>query len=434
MATWWITEAIPIAATALIPLVLFPFLDILQIKPAASPYANPVIFLFLGGFMIAAALERCGLHRRLALAILRTVGTGPTNLIAGFMIATAFLSMWVSNTATVVMMLPTAMSVVRVADNEMSADESSSFGKALLLGLAYAANIGGMATLIGTPPNALLAGFMQETYGLSIGFGEWMLFGVPLVALALPVTWLVLVRVLFPLRGARFVRGRAVIDQETAELGRASRAEWVVGTITALVALSWIFRPILARVVPGISDPGIAIAGAIVLFMVPVSLRPWRRALDWESAERLPWGVLILFGGGLSLAAAVSSTGVAEWIGHSISRWQGLSMVLLIVAVTTIIVFLTELTSNTATAAAFLPIVASIALGLGGAPLALALPAAIAASCAFMMPVATPPNAIVYGSGRLVISEMARAGIWINVFMILLIDLMVWFIGIPVLS
>ncbi|MBW3670722.1 MAG: anion permease [Acidobacteria bacterium] len=305
---------------------------------------------------------------------------------------------------------------------------------ALLLGLAYAANIGGMATLIGTPPNALLAGFMLETYGLSIGFGEWMLFGVPLVALALPVTWLFLVRVLFPLGEARFVRGQAVIDQEMAELGRASRTEWIVGTITAIVALSWIFRPILARAVPGISDAGIAITGALVLFMVPVTLHPWRRALDWESAERLPWGVLILFGGGLSLASAVSSTGVAEWIGHSISRWQGLSMVLLIVAVTTIIVFLTELTSNTATAATFLPIVAAIAIGLGGAPLALALPAAIAASCAFMMPVATPPNAIVYGSGRFVISEMARAGIWINLFMILLVDLMVWFIGIPVLS
>lgn len=434
MATWWITEAIPIAATALIPLVLFPLLGILQIKPAASPYANPVIFLFLGGFMIAAAIERCGLHRRLALAILRTGGTGPMNLVGGFMIATAFLSMWVSNTATVVMMLPTAMSVIRVADREMRAGESRSFGKALLLGLAYAANIGGMATLIGTPPNALLAGFMLETYGVSIGFGEWMLFGVPLVALALPLTWFLLVRVLFPLGAVRFARGRAVIDQEMSELGKASRAEWIVGSITALVALSWIFRPLLARAVPGISDAGIAIAGALLLFAVPVAIHPWRSALDWENAERLPWGVLILFGGGLSLAAALSSTGVAEWIGDFISQWQGLSLLVLIVMVTAIIVFLTELTSNTATAATFLPIVASIAIGLGGAPLALALPAAISASCAFMMPVATPPNAIVYGSGRLVIAEMARAGIWINLFMIILVDLMVWFVGLPVLS
>lgn len=434
MATWWITEAIPIAATALAPLVLFPLLGILQIQEAASPYANPVIFLFLGGFLIAAALERCGLHRRMALTILRMVGTGPASLVGGFMIATAFLSMWVSNTATVVMMMPTAMSVLSVAEREMSESDARSFGKALLLGLAYAANIGGIATLIGTPPNALLAGFMLETYGLEIGFGEWMLFGVPLVAVALPFTWQLLVRVLFPLGQARFPRGRAIIDSEMAELGPTSRDEWIVGTVTAVVALCWIFQPLIAGAVPGLSDAGIAIGGALILFAVPVSIRPWRRALDWESAERLPWGVLILFGGGLSLASAISSSGVAEWIGHSIARWEGLSLVVMIIVVTTVVVFLTELTSNTATAATFLPIVGSIAIGLGDAPLSLAIPAAVAASCAFMMPVATPPNAIVYGSGRITIAEMARAGIWLNLFMIVLIDLLVWFVALPLLS
>ena len=434
MAVWWITEAIPIAATALVPLVLFPLLGILPIQATASPYANPVIFLFLGGFLIAAALESCGLHRRIALTILRTVGTTPVNLVGGFMIATALLSMWVSNTATVVMMLPTALSVLHVADREMPEQDARHFAKALLLGLAYAANIGGIATLIGTPPNALLAGFMLETYGISIGFGEWMLVGVPLVLVALPFTWILLVRLLFPLGEARFARGRAVIDKEMTELGPTSRAEWIVGTVTTLVAISWIFRPLLARIVPGLSDAGIAIAGALILFAIPVSVRPWIRALDWESAERLPWGVLVLFGGGLSLATAISSSGVAEWIGHAIAGWEAVPLVAMIVIVTTVIVFLTELTSNTATAAAFLPIVASIAVGLGEAPLALAIPAAIAASCAFMMPVATPPNAIVYGSGRLVIGEMVRAGIWLNVFMIVVVTLIVWFVALPLLN
>lgn len=434
MATWWITEALPIPATSLLPLFLFPLLGILPIQSAASPYANPVIYLFLGGFLIAAALERCGLHRRMALTILRLVGTQPSNLVGGFMIATAFLSMWVSNTATVVMMLPTALSVAKVADNEMEPAESRAFSKALLLGLAYAANIGGIGTLIGTPPNALLAGFMLETYQVSIGFVEWMIVGVPLVAVALPFTWLLLVRVLFPLGEARFSRGEAVIEREMAELGRTSRSEWIVGAITTLVALAWIFRPLLARIIPGLSDAGIAIGGALLLFALPVSIRPWRRALDWESAEKLPWGVLILFGGGLSLASAISSSGVAEWIGTSIATWEGLSILVMIVIVTTVVIFLTELTSNTATAAAFLPIVASIAIGLGYSPLSLVIPAAIAASCAFMMPVATPPNAIVYGSGRVTIAEMARAGIWINLFMIVLIGLVVWFIGLPLLD
>ncbi|MDX1582097.1 MAG: SLC13 family permease, partial [Thermoanaerobaculia bacterium] len=294
MAAWWITEAIPISATALLPLVLFPLLGILPISAAARPYANPVIFLFLGGFLIAAALERCGLHRRIAMTILRIVGTSPIRLVGGFMLATAFLSMWVSNTATVVMMLPTAMSVVRVADEEMKDHaQSAPFGKALLLGLAYAANIGGTGTLIGTPPNALLAGFMMETYGIAIGFVEWMMVGLPLVIVALPIVWLVLVKFLFPLSGVSFPAGREIVDREMEKLGPVTRGEWIVGSVTALVAFLWMTRPVVQRFVPGLSDAGIAIGGALVLFLVPIATRPWKPALDWERAERVPWGVLI---------------------------------------------------------------------------------------------------------------------------------------------
>lgn len=425
MAVWWITEAIPIPATALFPLALFPLLGIASIRDTASPYANPVIFLFLGGFLIAAALERCGLHRRIALTILRMVGTTAPALVGGFMTATAFISMWVSNTATVVMMLPTAMSVIAIAEREMNADDGKKFGKALMLALAYSANIGGIATLIGTPPNALLAGFMNETHGISIGFVEWMFFGVPLVVVALPLTWLILVRLLYPLKRAELSRGSEVIDREMKELGAMSRAEWIVGIVTTAVAASWIFRPVLERWVPGLSDAGIAVFGALLLFAVPVSADR-RRALTWEDTKSLPWGVLILFGGGLSLASAISTTGVADWIGNSIQRWEALPFFVIFVLVTVIVVFMTELTSNTATAAALLPIVASVSIGFGHDPMALAVPAAVAASCAFMMPVATPPNAIVYGSDRLTIADMAKAGLWVNLLMIVLIDIFAW--------
>jgi solute carrier family 13 (sodium-dependent dicarboxylate transporter), member 2/3/5 len=435
MAILWITEAIPIPATALLPLALFPILGILPISDAAGPYANPVIFLFLGGFLIAAALERCGLHRRMALAILRVVGSRPRNIVGGFMIATAFLSMWVSNTATVVMMLPTALSVLAVTEAEAEGGRSDAFAIALLLGLAYAANIGGLATLIGTPPNALLAGFMLETYGVTIGFVQWMAFGVPLVAVALPLAWALLVYVLHPLGSVRFGRrGSEVIASESRSLGPMTREEWVVGGITTMVALSWVFRPLLAGLIPGLSDAGIAISGAILLFAVPVRWKPLQTSIGWHDTQRLPWAVLILFGGGLSLASAIESTGVAAWIGGSMAAIRDVPLLVMVVLVTAVVVFLTELTSNTATAAAFLPVVASLALGLGSDPMLLALPTALAASCAFMMPVATPPNAIVYGSGRLTIPQMARAGLWLNFAMIALVDLLVLKWGLRVLG
>lgn len=424
MAIWWISEAIPIPATALLPLMLFPVLGIVPIDAAAAPYANPVIFLFLGGFLLAAALQRCGLHRRMALVIISIVGSGPRRLVAGFMVATAFISMWVSNTATVVMLLPTALSVLELIERAAEHDAATrrNLGIALLLSLAYAANIGGVGTLIGTPPNALLAGFLDEAYGIRIGFVRWMTIGVPLVLVALPVTWLLLTRVLHPLPVRAGGAAAEFIRAEVRALGPMSRSEMLVGGITLLTATAWLTRPLLERTVTGLSDAGIAIMGALLLFTVSLTQRGGA-LLTWDDAERLPWGVLILFGGGLSLASAIETTGLARWVGESLAGVGPWPLLGVIVLMTSVIVFLTELTSNTATAAAFLPVAASLSVGLGAPPSLLAIPVALGASCAFMMPVATPPNAIVYGSGRLTIPQMARAGVALNVVMIALITL-----------
>jgi sodium-dependent dicarboxylate transporter 2/3/5 len=431
MAIWWITEAIPIPATALLPLVLFPLLGVASITDTTGPYANPVIYLFLGGFLLAMALESCGLHRRLALSILAVVGTRPANLIWGFMAGTAFISMWVSNTATVVMMLPMATSVIALSRGGVEAvgAKVGTFEVALLLGIAYAANIGGLGTLIGTPPNALLAGFMLESYGIRIGFVEWMLLGVPLVAIGLPVAWLLLTRVLHPVGTDPVAGGAALLERERAALGPMSRPEWIVGTITALTATAWVTRPLFERHVPAMTDTGIAIAGALLLFIVPIGWRPLQVALTWKQAERLPWAVLILFGGGLSLAAAIQQTGLADWIGAELGGLAGWPVFAVVIVVTAVVLFLTELTSNTATAAAFLPVVASLAVGIGADPMLLAIPTALAASCAFMMPVATPPNAIVYGTGRLTIPQMATAGVWLNIFFMALIPVVVFLLA-----
>ncbi len=433
MAIWWVTEAIPISATALVPLVLFPPLHIAPIGDAASPYANPIIFLFLGGFMIAAALARCGLHRRMALTIIARVGTEPARLVGGFMLATAALSLWVSNTATVVMLLPMAEAVIELVEQGGGADGGDpGFATALLLGLAYAASIGGMGTLIGTPPNALLAGFLQQSYGIHIGFARWMLLGIPLVAVGLPLCWLLLTRVLFRFRLAEIPGGATFVRRQLADLGRPSRAEITAGLITAATALAWVTSPLLEKVVPGISDAGIALAGALLLFLVPVA--PGRASLMWKDVRGIPWGVLLLFGGGLSLAAAIQQTGLATWLGHAMAGTSGWPVPLVVAAVTALVVFLTELTSNTATAAAFLPVVGSLAIALGEPPLTLAIPAALAASCAFMLPVATPPNALVYGSERLTIPQMARAGFFLNLLFIALITVAALFLVPVVLS
>jgi sodium-dependent dicarboxylate transporter 2/3/5 len=427
MAIWWITEAVPIPVTALLPLIVLPVLGVGTIRETAAPYANPIIFLFLGGFMLAAALERSGLHRRFALAILRIAGGTPSRLVAGFMIATAFLSMWVSNTATTMMMLPIALSIIALPDDDAHSD--AALATTLLLGIAYAANIGGMGTLIGTPPNALLAGFLEETYGVTLGFAEWMLIGVPLVLVSLPLCWLWLCRGL-PNVGSGGVGGSSeLLATEWRKLGSLSRREVTVGVIAGATALTWMARPLLVQSLPGISDAGIAIAGATLLFLVPVDWRRLEFSLTWRDVERLPWGILILFGGGLTLAASIQRSGLADWIGLNLAAVEAWPLVGVVATVTIVIIFLTEINSNTATAATFLPIVASLALGIGLDPMALALPAALAASCAFMLPVATPPNAIVYASDRLPLTAMLRAGFVLNLGMVVAITVLVMVVG-----
>jgi solute carrier family 13 (sodium-dependent dicarboxylate transporter), member 2/3/5 len=422
MAIWWVTEALPIAATALVPLVLFAPLAILPMGDAAAPYANPIIFLFLGGFVLARAMERWALHRRMALAVVRVMGVSPPRVILGFMVATAFLSMWVSNTATAVMMLPIGLSVVGLVqpgEGNRGRPVESNFALALMLGIAYAASIGGLGTLIGTPPNALLAGFMSESYGIEIGFARWMGVGLPLVALTLPASWLVLTRLVYPVRIQEIPGGRETIHNEYRALGRISAAEKTVAAVFLATAALWISRPLLERWVPGLHDAAIAMGAALALFVLPAG-DGRHRLMDWATAETVPWGVLLLFGGGLSLASAVQSSGLAEAIGRAVAG-LGLPVLGMVLVVVAVIIFLTELTSNTATAAAFLPLVASVAIGLGENPLLLAVPAALAASCAFMMPVATPPNAIVYGSGYVTIPQMVRAGFWLNLLFVLVL-------------
>lgn len=419
MAVWWMTEAIPIAATALLPIVLLPLLEARSIREATAPYANPLIFLFLGGFVIALGMERWKLHQRIALNVIRAIGTKPQAIVAGFMVSAAALSMWVSNTATAVMMLPIGLSILQLAQASPG-EVPRNFGPALMLSIAYGCSIGGMSTLVGTPTNALLAGFFVETYDVHIGFAQWMMLGVPLMLIGLPLTFWVLTRWVFPIRIQTLPGGKALIHDALRQLGPVKKPEWMVMAVFGTVATLWIFRPLLAGAVPGLSDAGIAIGGALLMFLLPVDMRQGQFLLTWREAERLPWGVLLLFGGGLSLASAISETGLAAWIGNGLAGLGALPVVAIVLIVVAIVVLLTELTSNTATAAAFLPIMAAVAVGIGQHPFLLTVPVVIAASCAFMLPVATPPNAIVYGSGAVSIRQMVRAGAVLNVLFILL--------------
>jgi solute carrier family 13 (sodium-dependent dicarboxylate transporter), member 2/3/5 len=423
MAVWWVSEAIPIPATSLVPLVLFPALGVAQIDAAAAPYANPLIFLFMGGFLLALAMQRWELHRRIALTVIRRMGTRPHRLVAGFMASTALLSMWVSNTATTVMMLPIGLSVVELVRREKPGvdEEERNFAGALLLGIAYAASLGGFATLIGTPPNALLAGFLRESYGVEIGFAQFMMVGGPMALLLTPLCWVLLTRVVFPLHAREIPGGRELIERELRALGPVSRPEWTVMAVFTAAALSWVFGPFAAERLPeGVySDAAVGIGAALLLFLIPAGGNRGRNVLTWDEGRKVPWDVLLLFGGGLSLADALTKTGLAKWIGGELQGFGALPVPLLILLLAAVIVVLSEVASNTATAAAFLPVVASLAIGIGENPLLLAVPAALAASCGFMLPVATPPNAIAYGTGHVSITQMAKAGWWLDILCIL---------------
>jgi sodium-dependent dicarboxylate transporter 2/3/5 len=422
MATWWMTEALPIQATALLPLVLFPMLGVLDAEDTSAPYANQMIFLFMGGFFIAVTMQKWGLHKRIALAIMSRVGTSPKRLILGFMLATAFLSMWISNTATVAMMLPIGLAVgemFRPYDQKGPYE----FGIALMLGVAYAASIGGVSTLIGTPPNAALAGAASELLDIQIGFVQWMGVGLPFTVVMLPLTWLLLTRVLYP-PGDLAGDAGALIEQERSALGTMSRGEKLTAAVFALTALAWVLRqeknfgsltvPGIETWVPFINDSTIAMLAAVVLFLLPVNWRKGEFVLDWGTARKIPWGILVLFGGGLSLARAMDRSGLAQWIGTGVGALEMVPMLVIIAAVVTLVVFLTELTSNIATTNMAMPIMAGAAVGLDIPPLTLMATAALAASMAFMLPVATPPNAIVFGSGYLTVPQMSRAGLILN--------------------
>ncbi|MEW1978123.1 DASS family sodium-coupled anion symporter [Kocuria palustris] len=453
MAVWWMTEALPIPATALVPLIVFPTLGSTPLDDVGASYGNNVIFLFMGGFLLALAMQRWNLHRRMALLTVRLIGTRPPQMIAGFMIATGFLSMWVSNTATAVMMLPIGISVLLLVnktsdalDDPVDADEDaaatpvkSNFGTALMLGIAYAASIGSLGTIIGTPPNTLLVGYMASEHDVQIGFGQWMIVGVPLAVVLMAASWFLLTKVLFKPEIDEIPGGQKLIDDELAKLGTTSAGERRVLVIFVLAALAWVFVPLVTDWVgadtPPITDAGIAMAVGVLLFLLPAGAARGVRLLDWDSALRLPWGVLLLFGGGLALSAQFSSSGLTEWIGEVASGLGGLPVVLLVVLFAAGILFLTELTSNTATAATFLPVAGGIAMGMGMDPLLLAIPVALAATCAFMLPVATPPNAIAYGSGYVSIPQMIKGGIWLNLIGLVLITavtmtLAVWVFGI----
>ncbi len=434
MAVWWATEAVPIAVTALLPLVCFPLLGIASIQDTAAPYANKVIYLFLGGFIVAFAMQRWNLHRRIALTVLQHAGGNGRSLVGGFMLASAVISMWVMNTSTTMMLLPIAVSIITVIHKTVGGlddNAKQSFQYSLLLGVAYGATIGGMATLVGTAPNALLAAFMAESYGTEIDFSSWMLVGLPLSAMMLPLAWLTLTRWVFKVDFETSAESRAVLDKMKNDLGRITVPEIRVATVFTLMALAWVFRPMLVKFtgLSALDDSGIAMAGAILLFLIPSGEKSDPLLMRWQYAEQLPWSVLILFGGGLTLASAVARTGLAEWLGGNLQAVGMLPLAVIVVIAATMIIFLTELTSNIATTATFLPVVGAIAIESGFDPIVLTVPVTFAASCAFMLPVATPPNAIVFGSGMLTIPKMARAGMMLNIVGIILVSSVALFLA-----
>lgn len=441
MATWWMTEAIPLPATALIPLIAFPLFQVTSFASAAAPYANPTIFLFLGGFLLALGLQKWDLHRRMALAVVLAVGTKPKQLILGFMVATGFLSMWVSNTATAVVMLPIGMSVlVLTAETVGGMKKQKKFATGLMLSIAYSASIGSLGTLIGTPPNALLAAYMSEAHDITIGFGQWMMVGVPMAAIFTILAWLVLTTVFKP-EMKEIPGGKELIREEIRKLGPWTGPQITVGIVFLAAAIAWVFVPLIldwTGSALAIHDAMVGIVAGVVLFAVPANFKTGERLLDWKTANETPWDVLILFGGGLSLSAMFTQTGLSLWIGELAKGLGGLPVILLILSVAALVLFLTEFTSNTATAATFLPIMGGVAIGIGLTAggdqniLLLTIPVALSATCAFMLPVATPPNAIAFGSGYVKIGEMVKGGIWLNLIGLVLITIVTYLIAIPV--
>ncbi|MEW5807643.1 MAG: DASS family sodium-coupled anion symporter [Acidobacteriota bacterium] len=449
MATFWIAEALPIAVTSLIPIAAFPLFSILDGAQVTKNYGDQNIYLFLGGFFIALAMERWNLHRRIALNIIKVMGLAERRIVLGFMCASALISMFISNTATTVMMLPVAISVVRAVQNEHDASARSKtnsmegFGTALMLGVAYSASIGGIGTLIGTAPNIILAGAVRELFpGLpEITFSKWLFYGIPLVLVFIPLVWLYLTLLLFP-PGKNVGMNMLVLKDEIAKLGKITKNELLVLIVFVMAVVMWVTRSDISigsmtlkgwesilGVEKYVHDSTVSIFAAVLLFMLPAG--KGEHILSWEEAKKIPWGVLLLFGGGFALAEAFQTSGLSAWIGESMACMKGLPLILIVVAVITIVIFLTELTSNTALTVTMMPIMASLSSAIGVHPFVIMIPTAIAASCAFMLPVATPPNAIVFSSGYITIPQMAKAGFLLNITGIVLITLLTYFIIIP---
>ena len=436
IAIWWVSEAIPIAATALLPVILFPLTGAVSLAATTAQYGHRYIFLYIGGFLLAIAIEKWNLHRRIALNIISVIGTSVARIILGFMVATAALSMWISNTATSVLMLPIGMAIIaQLRDNPTTdANENEVFGKALMLSIAYSASIGGMATLIGTPPNLVLAGVVQDAYGVEVTFSQWLLFGLPIATILLVICWLYLTRVAFQFTLREFPGGRAEIQKQLGSLGRMSYEERTLLVVFSCTAFFWMSRSVLQKqfgLLPRLDDTIIAMIAGLLLFVLPsrpssphLSPRP---LLDWEDTRNLPWGIVLLFGGGMALAEGFVSTGLAAWIGSRANLLENVPLLLLVLILIVAVNFLTEITSNLATTSMLLPILASVALTMNVHPFLIMVGATAAASCAFMLPVATPPNAVVFGSGYLRIPDMVRTGIWMNLISIVVLVMFTYF-------
>ena len=435
MAIWWATEALPVAVTALLPLALFPLLNVVDFQSAADPYANKNIYLFLGGFILALGIESSGLHKRMALKMILTVGSTGATLVGGFMLVAALLSMVVMNTSTTLMLLPIGLAVCSVVANtipNISQDQQKYFDTALMLGIAYAATIGGMATIIGTAPNLVFVSFLEEQYGVVIDFFSWMKLGVPVAIVMLFSAWVILTKIIFPTSFEASLETKEKLNNMLLELGPLTKDEIKISFIFGFAVIAWITSRLVRETFGiGIEDAGIAIIVSIILFMVPSSNKK-NDLMQWNKTTQLPWGLLILFGGGLSLAAQVSGTGLGIWIGQGLTILKTVHPLMLIFAIATLIIFLTEMTSNVATTSTFLPVIGALAIAIGAIPVALTIPVCLAASCAFMLPVATPPNAIVYGSGKFTIATMMKAGFALNIVGIFVVSLFSYYLA-PIL-
>jgi len=434
MICWWVTEAVSISVTALIPLTIFPLVDIMPIAEVAKSYAHPIVFLFFGGFIIALALEKVNLHRRIALSILKLTGTNADGVVLGFMLATALMSMWISNTASTVVMLPIALSVIKllINDEDGFTKNDQNFALSIMLGIAFSANIGGMATIVGTPPNMVMVGVMKDQYDIDIGFFNWMMLGVPFAIVMLSIAYFFIVKVFYPNNLGQLKASGNIIDAELKKLGKVSRAEKVVLVIFLTTAFLWMIRSKLEVYFPQITDTGISMLGALALFVFPLDFKNGKFTLDWKDTSKLPWGILILFGGGLALAGGLKTAGLIDLIGNTIAQQEGLSIFMITTLLIFVMLFMTELMSNVALVNIFVPVVAGIAIGLQVPVLQIVIPVTLAASCAFMLPMATPPNAIVFASGHIKVFEMAKVGIVLNIISIMLL-VGITYLFIPVL-